>query len=387
MSVYRRDYGKERGVGRQEAVWAYAFSYRRLRCRRSGFRSRSEAALAEARARDQLVSKGIIPGTREEIRFSALCKKFLSRRDLTCSPQTVLSEKYKARQLEKRLGNLVVSSIQTRHITDYRDHRLREGVSHRSANLEIIFVRCLLNFAVEQGHAEHNPAKGIKLLREVRRDKPTPSDDQLQRLLAEAESTTVGRQLVVWLWLLALTGLRPSEAFHLEWRDIELDARRVFVRPKQAYSLKTGRFRVVEIHDMLLPILQEWRQTWDAVFAENKKGRTHDWIFFNPRRQNFRVATFAKAFEDARERAGLDGTGITTYSLRHYFISKAIMAGVDLFTIAKWAGHSSTHMIEQVYGHLTPEFRLLQMAKIRFPPPPPPHKQAGVEEVCMPANP
>lgn len=135
-----------------------------------------------------------MPGTREEIRFSALCKKFLSRRDLTCSPQTVLSEKYKARQLEKRLGNLVVSSILTQHITDSRDHRLREGVSQRSANLELIFVRCLLNFSVEQGHAEHNPAKGIKLLREVRRDKPTPSDEQLQRLLAEAESTTVGRQ-------------------------------------------------------------------------------------------------------------------------------------------------------------------------------------------------
>ena len=42
------------------------------------------------------------------------------------------------------------------------------------------------------------------------------------------------------------------------------------------------------------------------------------------------------------------------------------MSGVDTFTIAKWAGHSSTQMIDQVYGHLTPEFRAGQMAKIKF---------------------
>ena len=285
---------------------------------------------------------------------------------LTCSPQTVLSEKYKARQIEKVLGQMIVSRIQMRDVTNYRDCRLREGVSHRSANLEVIFARCVLEYAVEQGFAEQNPARGIKLLREVKRDKPIPSDAQLQRLLDEAQKTTVGRQLVVWMWLLALTGLRPSEAFHLEWRDVDLEERRIFVRPKHHHELKTGRFRVVEIHDLLLPVLREWRRTWDAVFAVNRKGQTHDWIFFNPRRQNFPVATFAKAFEDARAAAGLDGLGITTYSLRHYFISKAIMSGVDLFTIAKWSGHSSTTMIEQVYGHLTPEFRSAQMAKIRF---------------------
>jgi len=42
------------------------------------------------------------------------------------------------------------------------------------------------------------------------------------------------------------------------------------------------------------------------------------------------------------------------------------MSGVDTFTIAKWAGHSSTQMIDQVYGHLPPEFRARQMARIKF---------------------
>ena len=49
---------------------------------------------------------------------------------------------------------------------------------------------------------------------------------------------------------------------------------------------------------------------------------------------------------------------------RHYFISNAVMSGVDLLTIAKWVGHSSTKMIEETYGHLSPEYRARQMLKV-----------------------
>ena len=40
---------------------------------------------------------------------------------------------------------------------------------------------------------------------------------------------------------------------------------------------------------------------------------------------------------------------------------------------SRWTGHSSTRMIEQVYGHLTPTFRKVQMEKLvvtgAVPPP------------------
>ena len=57
---------------------------------------------------------------------------------------------------------------------------------------------------------------------------------------------------------------------------------------------------------------------------------------------------------------------MTPYTLRHFFISKAVMSGVDLYTISKWVGHTSTQMIEQVYAHLSDEHRQRQMAKIQI---------------------
>jgi len=85
---------------------------------------------------------------------------------------------------------------------------------------------------------------------------------------------------------------------------------------------------------------------------------------FHPDHPEQRAEGFKRSFERARAAAGI--LQFRSYDLRHCFISKAIMSGVDTFTIAKWAGHSSTQMSDQVYGHLTPEFRAGQMARIKF---------------------
>ena len=93
-------------------------------------------------------------------------------------------------------------------------------------------------------------------------------------------------------------------------------------------------------------------------------GTPHQWVFYHPRYPERRAVSFKKSSENAREAAGIPE--FRPYDLRHYFVSKAIMSGVDIFTISKWAGHCSTRMIEQVYGHLTPEFRAQQMGRIKF---------------------
>jgi len=43
-----------------------------------------------------------------------------------------------------------------------------------------------------------------------------------------------------------------------------------------------------------------------------------------------------------------------------------LMAGVDMLTVARWVGHSSTDMINNVYGHLRPEHTAEQMRRISF---------------------
>jgi len=90
----------------------------------------------------------------------------------------------------------------------------------------------------------------------------------------------------------------------------------------------------------------------------------HDWVFFNPHNKTQRAIGFVTNFEKARAAAGLPR--LTSHAFRHYFISHAVMSGVNFLTIAKWVGHKNTKMIEEVYGHLRPIFRQEQMNMVQM---------------------
>ncbi|MBC6930371.1 MAG: hypothetical protein DWB56_15685 [Candidatus Jettenia sp.] len=51
------------------------------------------------------------------------------------------------------------------------------------------------------------------------------------------------------------------------------------------------------------------------------------------------------------EKVGLTDIGLHT--LRHTFISQCLMAGISIWEVAKWVGHSTAYMTE-LYGHLCP---------------------------------
>jgi integrase len=63
------------------------------------------------------------------------------------------------------------------------------------------------------------------------------------------------------------------------------------------------------------------------------------------------LANLEKRFRKAVARASLQG--VTFHTLRHTFASHAVMAGVDLHTLAKILGHRTLQMTQR-YAHLAP---------------------------------
>ena len=67
----------------------------------------------------------------------------------------------------------------------------------------------------------------------------------------------------------------------------------------------------------------------------------------------------------ARELAGVDGFGY--HDCRHYFISHAVMSGIDYMTIARWVGHKDGGvLIGRVYGHLNDEHAKRQAKRLKL---------------------
>ena len=83
------------------------------------------------------------------------------------------------------------------------------------------------------------------------------------------------------------------------------------------------------------------RDRGDHVFL------TRDGKPWDPKKLNKRLATTRRVAVALGQSVR---KGTTIYDFRHLWISEALMAGVDLMTVARMAG-TSVRMIETVYGH------------------------------------
>ena len=127
------------------------------------------------------------------------------------------------------------------------------------------------------------------------------------------------------------TGMRLSEQFTLEWKQVDLEARRI-----QLLKTKNGSNRVVPLNAAAVAALWELAKsgTDGRVFAVK-----------NPR------MWFEACIEDARIKH------YTWHCNRHTFCSRLAMAGVDIRTIAQLAGHKTLQMSMR-YAHLSPAHNL-----------------------------
>ncbi|MDA0577301.1 MAG: site-specific integrase, partial [Verrucomicrobia bacterium] len=198
----------------------------------------------------------------------------------------------------------------------------------------------------------------------VQVDQPIPTNEQFSALLEAALKTEAGLQLATWIIFRGYTGTRPTESFYMEWRDIDFANGLVMVRPKEGNPLKNRKARAIPMHSELRTALLQWRSAWEELFAGRRKP-PHDWVFVTPRHPERRCQRFEKTYPRAQRLAGLT-VHMTSHCLRHFFISRAVEAGVNFLAIANWVGHSSTKMIEQVYAHLSPQFKEGEMKKLQL---------------------
>jgi integrase len=152
------------------------------------------------------------------------------------------------------------------------------------------------------------------------------------------------------LRLLALTGLRVSEALALRWQDVDLLAAELHVRHSLGRDKTLGPpktaagERVVPLSPGLVETLLQLKPfaatEADFVFAASSGGPLGYWNFRN------------RGFRKALEAAGLEGAGLTVHDLRHAAASLYIAAGMTPVDVAALLGHSDASITLKIYAHL-----------------------------------
>jgi Phage integrase family len=147
----------------------------------------------------------------------------------------------------------------------------------------------------------------------------------------------------------AATGLRPAEWLALEWRDIDLEARVVYVHR----SFANGRLRcpkteasrrAVPLQTIALEVIQRQRSIRrGALMFPAERGYLD---LHNFRNREWKPAQLAAGIAPLRR----------IYDLRHTFATFALRAGISTFDLSRYMGASLT-MIDRHYGHLARDGR------------------------------
>jgi integrase len=368
MPVYKREYTSRET---RKSVWRFVFWHRQRCYAKSGFLREQDALDAERDLRQLVIRNEVTKIPNRKVTVKDFMPKFLEHRKRTKAENTAEHEERRAKPILASIGNLRLSEVTEGDVLEHVARRKDDdGLSNRSINLELTMLRSFFKYAKMMRMVLRNPAKEVTTLTEVQDEKWIPTREEFVRFVEAARATRFGAYIEPWLWFRAYTGTRPSESFHVEWSDIDFERNLVHIRPKNGHRLKNSKFRVVDMHPDLRPVLEQWRIEWLRLNQQRRErypdSKDHNWVFMHPHNHDERGQGFLRTFDQARKAAGLPR--MTSHTLRHYFISQCVMAGIELFTIARWVGHRNTKMIEEVYGHLAPDFKAAQMRKLNILP-------------------
>ena len=114
---------------------------------------------------------------------------FISSGQGTKKPGTIQKEKAILARWVDDLGQLRLDQIKRVHVNRFVEKRLKEEVSPRTINLDIIALRVVLKRALEDGLIQRLPTEGMRPLKTTTRKRPLFTADDLEKLCNAASET------------------------------------------------------------------------------------------------------------------------------------------------------------------------------------------------------
>jgi integrase len=213
----------------------------------------------------------------------------------------------------------------------------------RANRYRVASVVTLLNAAVEADLLDRNPFAGLSHKGEGRKRIAPLTVADVDELAQAAEDVhgdygPTMRALVIFL---AYTGMRPGEAFALEWDDIDFEQHRIRVERrlyKGTVDLpKSNRTRRI----VLPPPARDALLTLDGP----RSGRVFNAKRGGPLSQSMLTGYWQRV-------TARTGRSTTPYELRHFAAHHLyVTMGLPARVVAVQLGHDGPKLVEQLYGH------------------------------------
>ncbi|MEN5394252.1 integrase family protein [Stenotrophomonas sp. TWI377] len=324
-------------------------------------RTRARAVLAET---DQHGAPLAVAKPKADTTVADACRDYVTtlKKDGRDTAAADADRRFERCLYADKLGKVRLTDLHQDHIEAWRDRvergdlpalpvkRGRPPVAKPLAKSSVNRMRTVLvaalNHAVARRKASPDVAfewNSVKPLKDASQRRGLYLERGQRRSLLDAAVGPV-RDLIECV---ALTGCRPGDpAICLR---LDYDGRTASVR-----------FRSKD-HDRKIPLSPAAGAMFDRL-AKGKLPKAH--LFTQDGGKAWTADAWSDPVREAAARAGLP-SGVTLYTLRHCWITDAIVGGMDLLTVAKLAG-TSLAMIEKHYGHLVQGAARDKLAQVQF---------------------
>jgi integrase len=236
----------------------------------------------------------------------------------------------------KPLADAPLDQIKESLLAGFKTKRLKAGKAIATVNSSIRVLRAVLSHAVEDELIDVAPKlrvlKGANVRKWV-----LPVEDEQKYL----DACTEPLRTVAIIMLDA--GLRPDECFRLRWENLH------FVDKKRAIIVVPGTKTAAAARPV--PMTPRVRAILDQRWMQAEKPKT-GWVFPATRAKAGHIVdnTVYEPHKDAVEKSGIREPQFVLYALRHTCLTRWGDSGMDAWTLARLAGHSSIRQ-SMVYVH------------------------------------
>jgi len=234
--------------------------------------------------------------------------------------------------MKQHLGNTPLADIGPPHLLSFIQRRKEAGISNATINRDLTNLKHLMVYAVEVGAVEQNRISGVKKLKELREERPRPTDEQIDHLLACTDPRI--RPLIGFI---RETGCRLEEGLSLKHTQVRKKDRIVVF----SGNTKNGKPRFVPLIDEAIQWIEEMPELPGCPY-----------VFWHPK-SHTRWHTIRKVFNKARAKAGLD---ILIKDLRRHYGITLSENGAEMHVIQAMLGHSSVTVTQEHYAHFSPHY-------------------------------
>lgn len=223
--------------------------------------------------------------------------------------------------------------------------KFRQGTGWQTVRNAWVLLSGILESAVEYGHLQANPARGVKFPQKGRKEKPAIiAGEDFVRLL-----TQLNEPYRTMVRLIAATGLRIGELLALRWSSLELEAGSLAVRE----SVFEGTFQLPKTL-MAARTIPLGRHALAALKAHRERAtRTapDDLVFGNGGGKPLRESKLLRnVLQPAGERAGLGR--VKWHQFRHIHSSLLNDMKVPVKIAQEQLGHASVSTTLGIYTHV-----------------------------------